>query len=313
MTEVLILSEADVANSLDAVTLRAALERAFVAISSGRTDVPDRTATHTERGLLLAMPGFVEGLPLVTKLVSLYPENAALGLPTHQGVLAAFDPATGAPIALMGAEHLTQARTAMSAAIATDQLARADSSVLAIIGAGAQAQGHLDAFLPLRRWESIRIWNRTKQRASRLADKVTGVSAVAEISDAIDGADVIALCTHTEEPLFGENAIGLGAHISSVGIGRELPLGLVARATVAVEWSGAAETPPPAGALDLYGIAPLRLVQLGALISGVEPGRGNDEEITVYKSVGHAAEDAAAAAAIIAGARLLGIGQTVDL
>lgn len=313
MTDVLILSEADVANSLDPTTLRAALEHAFVAISTGGTDVPDRTLTRTDRGMLLAMPGYVEGSLLVTKLVSLFPESAALGLPTHQGVLAAFDPATGAPIALMGAEHLTQARTAMSAAIAADRLARIDSAVLTIIGAGAQALGHLDAFMPLRPWESVRIWNRTRERAASIAEGAPGVSVADSISEAIDGADLIAMCTHAEEPLVDAASIRLGAHISSVGIGRELPLGLVARSMVAVEWFGAARIPPPAGALDLHGVDPLRLVELGSLIAEVEPGRQHDEEITVYKSVGHAAEDVAAAEAVIAGARRLGLGQTVDL
>ena len=313
MTEVLILSEADVAAALNARALRAALERAFVAISRDHVSVPDRTVAQTAQGMLLAMPGYVEGSLLVTKLVSLFPDNGSHGLPSHQGVLAAFDPATGAPIAVMGAEHLTQVRTAMSAAIAADRLARADSSELAIIGAGAQARGHLDAFLPLRPWTSVRIWNRTKERAVEIAENVAGVCVVSSVEEAIAGADVVALCTHTDSPLFKADSTKTGVHVSSVGIGRELPPELVARSVVAVEWSGVATTPPPAGAADLDGVDPLRLVELGAVLNDPDQGRRHEDETTIYKSVGHAAEDAAAATAVIAGARRLGLGQAFDL
>ena len=313
MTEVLILSEVDVAAALDGATLRTALERAFVAISQNHISVPDRTVAHTAQGMLLAMPGYVEGSLLVTKLVSLFPDNGLLGLPSHQGVLAVFEPATGTPIALMGAEHLTQGRTSMAAAIAADRLARPDSSELAIIGAGTQAVGHLEAFMPLRPWKSVRIWNRTRERADAIAENVPGVRVVNSVDEAITAADVVALCTHAESPLFEADSIKPGAHVSSVGIGRELPPELVARSVVAVEWSGVATAPPPVGAVDLSGTRPLRLVELGSLLDDPDQGRRHEGETTIYKSVGHAAEDAAAATAVIAGARRLGLGLTVDL
>ena len=313
MTEVLALSERDVDEALRHGDLRSALAEAFMAITRGSVDVPDRISASTAEGMLLAMPGFVEEVGLATKLVTLFPDNPASGGPSHQGVLLVFDPATGTPMAVMGAERLTQARTSMSAALAADLLARPDSSVLTIVGAGTQGAGHLEAFSPIRDWEEIRIWNRTSVRAERLAAGDDRAVASADLRRALDGADVVALCTHTDRPLFGDDDMPPGAHVSSVGIGRELPHGIVDGARVVVEWRGVAAAEPPAGALDLAELEGGDVVEIGELLAGVAPGRTSEDELTVYKSVGHSAEDCAAGRVAIDSARSLGIGSTIEL
>ena len=169
MTEVLFLSDQQVHSLIDFGGMGDALARAFIAISDGRTDVPERISAETGAGMLLARPGYVHDVGLVTKLVSLFPANPQVGLPSHQGLLALFDPDTGSPLAVMGAERLTQARTSEAAALAASLLAREDASVLTIIGAGAQARGHLEAFARIRPWREIRIWNRTASKAATLA------------------------------------------------------------------------------------------------------------------------------------------------
>ena len=313
MTEVLALSERDVDAALRAGDLGSALEQAFVAISRREVDVPDRISATTPEGMLLAMPGFVRDVGLATKLVTLFPDNPASGRPSHQGMLLVFDPATGTPVAVMGAERLTQVRTATSASLAADLLARPDASVLAIIGAGTQGAGHLEAFSHIREWDEIRVWNRTPTRAELLAADDDRAVVSADIRSALDGADVVALCTHTDRPLFGDGDIAPGAHVSSVGIGRELPSALVDRARIVVEWSGVASAAPPAGALDLEGVSGDDVVEIGQILTGAAPGRTSAEELTVYKSVGHSAEDCAAGRVVIDAARSLGIGSKVEL
>lgn len=312
MPDVLFLSDRQVRSLIDIGGIDEALQEAFIAISDGRTDAPERIAAKTGAGMLLAMPGYVENVALVTKLVSLFPANAALGLPSHQGLLALFDPETGSPLAVMGAEYLTMTRTAVAAAVAADLLSRADSSILTILGAGAQARGHLDAFARIRPWSEIRIWNRTEARATRLAGEHDLAVVATSPSSAVAGADVVALCTHADAPLF-EGDAAPGTHLSSVGIGNEIPDTIVAGARVVVEWRGAATAPPPAGAVDLATVGPDRVVEMGEILAGRAPGRQHPEQVTVYKSVGHAAEDAATARVVYDRAVARGIGTRISV
>ena len=311
MPEILILSDAGVETALDQSRLREALEKAFLAITNRDVDVPERIAANTPKGLLIAMPGFVSEVGLATKLVSLFPGNDTIGVPTHQGMLAFFDSDTGTPLAVMGAERLTQARTATGSAIAAGHLARSDARVLTIIGAGAQAEAHLDALGPMRKWSEIRVWNRTQEKAQAIATK-HGAKVFESATEAIIGADVVALCTHSEQPLFAAEAVEPGTHLSSVGIGRELPWDLVRDARVVVEWRSVVELAYPAGALDLDGVKPNEVTELGEVLAGAG-GRDRSEEITIYKSVGHAAEDCAAARVVYDSAKELGLGQLVEI
>lgn len=313
MTEVLVLSEAEVEEVLEISLLRTALEATFIAISRSAVDVPDRITVASPEGLLLAMPGYVPAAGIATKLVTLFPSNDGLGIPTHQGIVTLFDPTTGTPVAIMGAERLTQLRTAVSAAIAADLMASPTATVLTIIGAGAQARGHVEAFRSIRPWEEIRFWNRTNARAESLADGIANARASNDIEEALEDADVVAMCTHTEDPLFEIAALKPDSHVSSVGIGRELPDGLVERSLVALELRTFASIPPPAGAVDLRGREPKELVELGELIAGSAEVDRSAHRSTVYKSVGHAAEDCAAARLASDTARERDVGRFVTL
>ncbi|MFT6830927.1 MAG: alanine dehydrogenase [Planctomycetota bacterium] len=289
--------------------VRAALEEAFLAVSRGTVSVPPRISAETAWGQLLAMPGHVVGGALCAKLVTVFPGSA----PSHQGLLCLFDAEQGGVLAVMGAEHLTRIRTAAGSAMAADVCCPETARVLCIVGAGSQAEAHLAAFRDLRQWTEIRVWNRTAERARSLALADSRAKAVPELREALRGAEAIVLCTHGSEPLFGSADIAPGAHVSSVGIGRELPPQLLQEARVLVEWRGAAESGPPSGALDLESVDPATTLELGALLHGAELGREGPGQVTVYKSVGHSAEDCAVAGLAFRLARERSLGQWVEL
>jgi ornithine cyclodeaminase/alanine dehydrogenase-like protein (mu-crystallin family) len=310
------LAAADVRRLLDPVALRTGLESAMAALSAGEADVPPRIGARAERGLLGAMPGYLQGVGLAAKLVSIFPGN--VGVPSHQGLIALFDHETGRPLAVMDAEVITEARTAMTAAIAADLLARPDAAVLAIVGGGAQARAHVDAFAPIRAWEAVRVSNRTLAGAERVAAAAEAAgmgpaTVVDHIAAAVGGADVVALCTHADRALIERSWVAPGTHVSSVGSMSELPVELAGAEVVVVEWRDAVAVPPPAGAAELQGLAPDQVVELGDLIAGRAVGRKRPDQVTVYKSTGHAVQDVAAARLVYDAALAAGTGTKLDL
>jgi ornithine cyclodeaminase/alanine dehydrogenase-like protein (mu-crystallin family) len=292
---VLVLSQEEVARLLDVDLLLERLERAFVELSAGRASVPPRVAAFTRQGLLAAMPGYVDGV-LAAKLVALFPGHD----PSHQALIAVFDADTGTPRAVMDGTHITAARTGASSAVATQALAREDARVLAVLGAGVQARSHLDAVRRVRRFEEVRVASRTFAHAEQLAGEV-GATVVGPFEDAVRGADVVCCCTHAASPVLEREWLEPGAHVCSVGAsqdGPELDGATVSAGLLCVE-SRVAFEPPPAGAFELQDLDPDAAVELGEVLSGAREGRTSDEQITVYKSMGHAVEDAAAAALVL--------------
>lgn len=289
------LSPEDVHRLLDVDLLLERLERAFIELSAGRASVPPRVAAFTPTGLLGAMPGYVDGV-LAAKLVALFPEHD----PSHQALIAVFDAETGTPQAVMDGSHITAMRTGASSAVATRALAREDARVLAVLGAGVQARSHLDVVRRVRRFEEVRVASRTVAHAERLAAEVDA-TAVASFEEAVRGADVICCCTHASSPILRREWLAPGAHVCSVGAsqeGPELDASTVSAGLLCVE-SRVAFEPPPAGSFELQGLDPQAAVELGEVLSGAHEGRTSDDEITVYKSMGHAVEDAAAAALVL--------------
>lgn len=296
--ELLYLSRADVEKLLDVDAMLEALARAFVVYSSGVTSVPPRIGARVgDHNLLGAMAGYVPGVALETKLVSVFPENDAKGIPSHQALIALFDEGNGTPLAIMDATYITAIRTGGSAAVAARVLAREDSRVLAILGAGAQGMSHLQTFPRVRDFKEIRIANRNPDRAKDLAERHPRAVAVASFEDAVRGADVVACCTDAREPILRREWLQPGTHLSAVGgtFGRELDAETVSACRVFVEWRGAASNPPPAGAHELQGLDPQSVTEIGEVIAGDKPGRTSPQELTLYKSTGHAVEDAATA------------------
>jgi alanine dehydrogenase len=331
----LVLNRSQVEALLDLDALLDALAAAMADLSSGRASVPDRVgAMVPERdGLLAAMPGFVSSCGvLVTKLVSLFPHNAGTGLPTHQAVIVAFDPDTGRPAALLDGTAITAARTGACSALSARLLAREDAAVLAVLGTGVQARSHAAAMCRVRAIRQVRIAGRDPAKVAALADELSRsglrglpaeVHAVPSYAVALDGADIACACTHAVEPVVRREWLTPGVHVTSVGYngaGREVDDATVAGALVCVESRQAALAPFPAGANDL--LQPIRdgvitaehvHAELGELVAGTRPGRTTGDQITLYKSVGVAVQDAAAAGIVLAAARRAGVGQEIDI
>jgi ornithine cyclodeaminase len=274
------------------------------------------------------MPAFVPSMgALTTKLVTLFPANAGTALPTHQAVIVAFDPSTGSVEAVIDGTEITAARTAACSALATKLLARQDARTLAILGTGVQARSHLRAVTRVRDFRDVRLAGRDGDRTAARADEWSSgmtipVRAAPSFADAVEGADVVCACTHSPVPVVARQWLAPGAHVNSVGVhpdGREVDQGVVADSLVAVESRASALGPFPAGANDLAWairdgfLTEDRIVELGELTSGRRTGRTSEDQLTLYKSVGVAVEDAAAASLVLARARGRGVGRTVEL
>jgi len=295
MAALRVLDDEQVRDALPVAALAASVATALIAISDPMTSVPARIAARTREGLLAAMPGYVPGFGLAAKLVSVFPANPASGLPSHQALVVVFDESTGEPIALLGATHLTAIRTAVASAVAAQALARPDAESLAILGAGVQGRAHLEALSTLLAVTDIRVASRDRSTAERLAGSHPHARAVGSFAEAVSGADIVCCCTDAPGPVLEERWVRPGAHVGSVGMGAELPGGLAERYRVFVD-SLEVTAPPPAGAVELQGRDPASLTEIGAVLSGRAAGRTAPAEVTVWKSVGHAALDVAAAA-----------------
>jgi ornithine cyclodeaminase len=309
----LVLTGAQVRELLDLDLLLEALERAFAELSAGRASVPPRIAANTQRGFLAAMPGYADGV-LEAKLVSVFPGNHAAGLPSHQATIAVFDDETGTPLALLDGTEITATRTGASSAVSTRALARDDARVLAVLGAGVQGRSHIEAARRVRNFEEIRVASRAADHARALAEEI-GAVAIDSFEEAVNGADVVCACTDAAEPVLSAAWLAPGTHVTSVGASREGPeldRGTVTAGLLAVE-SRVAFEPYPAGAHELQGLDPGSAVELGEVLAGTREGRTSPEQITVYKSMGHAVEDAAAAGLVYRQAREQGIGTEVEL
>ena len=312
----LVLSRKDVEELLDLDALVDALAEAFIDLSGGRASMPQRVAAFSGHGLLGVMPAYLPSANLLeTKLVTLFEGNAGTELPTHQAAIAVFDPERGTLTALMDGTYITATRTAAGSALSVRTLAREDAKVLAVCGTGVQAGTHVRAVTRVREIEEIRVAGRDRAKADALAAEVGG-SAFDSFEAAVRGADIVCATTHSPQPVVRSEWLTPGTHVTSVGVnpaGAELEEALVADATVFVESRDAVLSPFPAGANDLRGLTPDRLTELGEVLSGARPGRTDAEQLTVYKSVGVAVMDAAAAALVLRAAAERGAGTQVEL
>lgn len=325
----LVLSRAEVERLLDLDRLREAIAAAMVDVSAGRVSMPARIAAIVpERdALLAAMPAYIPSSgALATKLVSLFPRNT--DRPSHQAVIVVFDADNGSPLALMDGEAITAARTAAGSALATDLLARKDAYRLVVIGTGVQARAHLRAVSRVRKFGAIFVVGRDLEKAKALAQEFGGgnvrqVGAYVSIEQAVREADVVCACTHSAEPVVRREWLKPGAHVNSVGYntaGREVDGATFRDALVVVESRSATLAPPPAGSNDIaMAIAEGAMTrehvhaEIGELVNGARPARTDAQQITLYKSVGVAVQDAAAAAMVLEAARQGGVGRVIDL
>jgi alanine dehydrogenase len=328
---VLLLSRPEVEELLDVGELIDSLAGAMADLSAGRASVPPRVAALVDErdGLLAAMPGYTPSArALVTKVMSLFPRNAGSALPTHQGVIAVFDPDDGRPLALLDATAITALRTGAGSALATRLLARADSATIAILGTGVQARAHARTVTRVRGFRELRLAGRSRAKAEALGEELAGeldlsVRVAANWPEACDGADVVCATTHALEPVVRREWLAPGAHVTSVGYnpqGREVDDATVVDALVVVESRAAALAPFPSGSNDLLQPIEAGLIganhvhaEVGELVEGSRSGRTSSEQITLYKSVGVAVQDGAAAALVLRAARERTAGREVDL
>jgi alanine dehydrogenase len=284
------LEESAVGRLLHMEEVISAMEKALADFSSGTVVQPVRTmlpvAEH--QGFLGLMPAYT-GSALGAKLVAFYPRNTSV--PTHHATILLFEPETGEPLVTMDGRLITEVRTAAVSAVATDHLARATASVLAIIGSGVQARSHLEALRLVREFREVRVWS--PRRAAAFAEE-HGVDAAASAEEAVRGADVVVTATTSPTPVLSGEWLSPGAHINAVGAPRpdwrELDDEVLRRANVYVDSREAAmkESGDVIAAKEV-------VAEIGEVISGAEQGRRSLEEVTLFKSLGLAVEDVATA------------------
>jgi alanine dehydrogenase len=301
-----LLSEKDVRAVLSMADLIPAMEAALDQFSAGHVKQPLRNIVevggHAFYGVMPAYMG--RPAALGTKLVSVYHSNAERGLPSHLATIVLQDPETGGLLAVMDGRYITEARTAAVSAASARHLAREDARVLAILGSGVQAHSHLDALTRVRSFEEIRVWGRNAARVT------------ASPEAAADHADVIVLVTASREPILRGDSVRKGAHVCAVGAcrpdQREMDTALVRNARVFVDSrtgalaeAGDLVIPIKDGAIDASHIAG----EIGDVFGGRTAGRRSADDITIFKSLGMAVEDVAAAQLAFERASERGLGR----
>ena len=325
----LVLSAAEVEALLDLDALVDAVEAAMIDLSASRVSMPPRVAALVpeQEALLAAMPAYLPSAgALSAKLVTLFPRNR--DCPTHQALICCFDPVTGTPVALMDGTSVTAARTAAGSALATRLLARPGASQVTVIGTGVQAGVHARALARLPGVSTIRIAGRDLGKAQALAAELAAAGipaqAAGSVEDAVRSADIVCATTHAAHPVLRRDWLRPGTHINSVGYNTsgegELDTATIKDALLVVESRASALAPPPSGAVELNRAIDAGAIyashvaaEIGEIAAGAVPGRTSDTQLTLYKSVGVAVQDAAAAALILATAQQRGAGTLVTI
>jgi ornithine cyclodeaminase/alanine dehydrogenase-like protein (mu-crystallin family) len=289
------------------------VREAMIALSDGRVRQLLRSFIPLGPGQTFAiMPAAMGGAKVFgAKLISVFQHPN--GPKTHEGLVALFDGVSGAPIGLVDASAVTEIRTAAASAAATDALARPDATVLAVLGVGLQAAAHIDAIAAVRSLSAVRVWGRSLDKAQAFAAETaarTGldITALADPASAVAGADIVCTVTGATDPILKGEWVSPGAHVNAVGSSgpgqAELDAELVVASRFIVDHAehvrvhgGEFLRAKAAGRIDDSHI----VGEIGAVFAGVLPGRTSPDEITLYKSLGHAAQDLAVAAWLVRG------------
>jgi len=288
----LFLNEEQVREHLRMTELIPAMEKSLIDFSAGRVTQPVRSIISIDPpgGFLGLMPALApDGLGL--KAVTFYPSNAERGIPTHMATIFLVDPQTGTPLAIMDGRLITEMRTAAVSAAATKLLASPDAKVLGILGSGVQARSHVEALSFVRQFEETRVWSPTLEHAERFAQEI-GATATS-VEEAVRDADVIVTVTSSKAPVLKGDWLKPGCHVNAVGAcrpdWRELDDEAMKRSIVFVD--------SREGALKESGDVILSAAkihaELGEALAGKVPSHAN--ETTIFKSLGMAVEDVAAA------------------
>jgi ornithine cyclodeaminase len=318
---VLVLNQEEVERLLDMEGCIEAMADALTALARGEVLVPLRFLIKPadDPSLMGLMPAHRAGeSPLYSlKTVCVFPDNPKRGLDAHQGTVTLFDGETGEVRALMNASAITAIRTAAVSAVATRLLAREDARELGVLGAGVQARSHLEALRLVRDFDHVRIYSPTVEHAALLAEEA-GAEAVGSAEEAVRGADVVVAATSSSEPVLEREWLKQGAHVNSVG-GRppvmlELDTATIADSSFFVDRreSAEAEAGDYREALESGAIGSGHIkAEIGEVLIGAAPGRTTPDELTVFRSLGLAVEDLAAAEYVVRRARETGAGTEV--
>jgi len=326
---VLILNGEDVHRALGPEECARAVREVLIAQVRGETHMPLRTLVSPPgaAGMMGLMPAWRQGATgrpalFSLKVVCLMPGNPERGLDAHQGLVALFYGETGIAEAILDTSAITAVRTAAVTALATDALARDDARVLAILGAGVQARSHLRAMLSQRSYEQVRIYSPTPAHVRAVIESIDDprTEAVASAEEAVRGADVVVTVTNSRRPVLERSWLAPGAHLNAVGASQPSALEIDARtfADAAVFADSRESVLNEAGEYraalkdGLIGGEDHLRAELGEVLAGVAPGRTDRSELTLFRSLGLAIEDLAAARCAVREARRLGIGQEVQ-
>jgi ornithine cyclodeaminase len=309
-----------------------AVRAAMMAVSAGKALLPLRTGMRLPNGagVLGQMPGYLEEPECFgIKLVSLFPGNQARGLSSHFGAYLLYDAGTGLPLALLNAGELTAIRTAAATTVATVALMRPDSRVLAVLGTGEQARAHIEALTGAHAFDRVLVWGRNREHAASLAASLTAarrdaghapIELMTSAPEAVGPADVICTVTAAKTPVLLGEWLHAGQHVNLVGASfpdaREIDDDGVVRSRVIVDYrtSALAQAGELLGAIRAGRITETHIAaEIGEVLSGARPGRQSAEQITLYKSLGVAAQDLAAAWAVLRAAERTGTGTVVHI
>ena len=321
----LVLSGRDIAGLVDVAALIAPIEAAMIEVAAGHAELPLRSmvrlpAGNAPVGNAMGIMGGWLGAPAGhgIKVLSLFPDNPRHGRSSHAGLMLLFDAETGLPSLCMDAAELTALRTAAATAVATRALARADARTLAILGTGEQAGVHVAAMRAVRPIGRILVWGRDADKARAFAAR-HGAEPAATVAEAVAAADIVVTTTPARAPFLLPGLLRPGQHINAVGASvpsmQEIDAACLPRVRLFTDYIPSME---PQGAEVIAArreglIGPDYPVgEIGAVLAG-GPGRGDDSEITLYRSLGIAAQDLAAAHFILARARARGLGIDVDM
>jgi ornithine cyclodeaminase/alanine dehydrogenase-like protein (mu-crystallin family) len=288
------------------------VRHAMIAFSKGETKQLLRSIIPLSEGRLFGiMPGAMgTRAPFGAKLISIFPENFARGIQSHQGLVILFDPETGAPVCAVDAGEITAIRTAAASAVATDALARKGARRLALLGYGEQAETHARAIQKIRNLESIVVWGRSPHRAQAFSERMQAelnvpIAAAGVVREAVADADIICTVTSAAEPILKGAWVRPGTHLNLVGSSYDGPTevdnDLVIRSRFIVDsregvLNQGAEflRAKAAGLISNDHI----VAEIGQVLAGEIEGRRSPEDITVYKSLGHVVQDLATAWAL---------------
>jgi len=303
-----------------------AMKSAYAALSAGRVVAPQRGVVPVNEmdGVSLLMGGYVPGEGLASKTVSIFNRNRDLGKPVVTGLVLVLDPESGEPIGLLDGGALTAWRTGAASGAATDLLARPDARVGALIGAGVQARTQLLAMDAVRELETIRVCGLDGRQVAGFIERMqpevgARLEQVRSADEAIDGAQVISTATNSPTPVFDGRKISSCTHLNAIGTftlnHREVDLVTVERSTVFVDLVEAAlaEAGELVAGVEAGVTRPDEWTEIGRVASGDAPGRTHDDQITFFKSVGHAVQDVVAASRVMKRARDTGLASTVEL